>query len=168
MANIGSGIYSYVTYLSPGDSGAFFFLNDSSLGAREIIPSECALHAGIDRKYKIGNADCEFAYTWATCFPVGTTSSPDDLATEKTKFLTIEIYPNPAQEVLYIKYSSPGRKVTLEMFDLSGRLMESRRNNGARGITSFDLSTYTSSIYVLKSTDGMHFDYKKVILCKSL
>jgi arabinogalactan endo-1,4-beta-galactosidase len=277
MADNGNGIYSYFTYLTPGDSGAFFFLNDSTLSAREAIPGECALWNGTDRKYKIGDTDGEFAFTWATCFPAGIPetvkvtfvvdmsgrdvsngvwitgqmtgdpwkikamtslgnslysysqdmhpgdsgayyfmsddvwgqreSVPSSCATwwssdrgykigirdtiysykwgsceslglishsrngvvsDENEFLEIAVFPNPAQDVLYVEYSSPGREVTLEMLDVSGRLLESRRNNGARGTASFDLSTYSSNIYVLKSTDGTRFDYKKVILCKSL
>jgi len=168
-AGIGSGIYSYFTYLSPGDSGAYYFLNDSSLSARETIPSECALWNGTDRKYTVGNADFTFAYMWGSCESPGSTSfSNEGVARDENGSLTVEVYPNPARNIFYVEYNSPGREVTLEMFDVSGRLLESRRNNGAKGITTFDLGAHPSNFYVLKSTDGVCFDYKKVILARSL
>jgi len=277
MANNGSGIYSYFTYLSPGDSGAYFFSNDSSLGAREIIPAECALHDGIYRKYKIGNADCEFAYTWATCFPVGipetvkvtfvvdmtgrdvsngvwitgemtgtpwkiramtslgnslysysldmhpgdsgayyfmsddvwgqretvpsacatwwgsdrgykigirdtiysyqwgsceslglTTSGRDVKVSAAEESFAIEIYPNPARDILYVDYYSPGLDVTMHLLDGLGRLLETQKTSGHRGIAAFNLTAYSSNLYVLKSTDGSQIDYKKIILSKKL
>ena len=168
-AGIGSGIYSYFTYLSPGDSGAYYFLNDSLLSARETIPSECAVWNGTDRKYTVGDADCEFAYTWGTCNPPGYTSfESDGVAWDDNGSLTVEVYPNPVRNILQVEYSSPGRDVILEMFDASGRLLESRRNNGAQGTATFDMGAFPSNFYVLKSSDGLCFDYKKVILARSL
>jgi arabinogalactan endo-1,4-beta-galactosidase len=168
-AGIGSGIYSYFTYLSPGDSGAYYFLNDSSLSAREKIPSECALWNGTDRKYKVGNSDCEFAYTWGSCEPPGSTSyTSDGMAWDENGSLTVEVYPNPVWNILHVEYNSPGREVILELFDVSGRLMDSRRNNGAKGTTTFDLGAYPPNLYVLKSNDSVCFDYKKVILARRL
>ncbi|MBN2213542.1 MAG: glycosyl hydrolase 53 family protein [Bacteroidales bacterium] len=67
----GNNIYSYFTYLSPGDSGAFYFLNDSTWAARETVPSECATWLGTDRTYKAGELNQVYSFKWGTCDPIG-------------------------------------------------------------------------------------------------
>ena len=168
MATIGSGVYSYFTYLSPGDSGAYYFLNDSSLSAREIIPSECALWNGTDRQYKVSETNNLDAYKWGSCESLGlTTSSRNVIEQEDAESLAIEIYPNPSKGILYVEYSSPGHEVTLQLLDLSGRLLETQKILGHRGTAAFNLTAYSSNLYILKSTDGRQIDYKKIILSKN-
>lgn len=67
MANEGDSIYSYFTYLSPQDSGGFYFLNDTVSGAKEIVPDSCAMWQGLYRKYIIPEHDINFEYSWSSC-----------------------------------------------------------------------------------------------------
>ncbi len=67
MADEGLGIYSYFTYLAPGDSGAYYFLNDTLWEARESVPQECATWWGTDRGYKVGQKDTVYTFKWGSC-----------------------------------------------------------------------------------------------------
>jgi arabinogalactan endo-1,4-beta-galactosidase len=70
MLKTGTDLYSYVSYLPEGDSGAFYFLNDSSWEARESVPVECAEWWGTDRGYKMGTNDTVISHKWGTCLPI--------------------------------------------------------------------------------------------------
>ncbi|UCH14570.1 MAG: glycosyl hydrolase 53 family protein [Bacteroidales bacterium] len=67
MANEGLDVYSYFTYLAPGDSGAYYFLNDTLWEARESVPQECATWWDSDRGYKIGQNDTVYTFKWGSC-----------------------------------------------------------------------------------------------------
>ena len=74
MAGEGGGIYTYFTYLAPGDSGAYYFLNDTLWEARESVPQECATWWDTDRGYKIEQEDTVYAYKWGSCEAADTPS----------------------------------------------------------------------------------------------
>jgi arabinogalactan endo-1,4-beta-galactosidase len=76
MANEGLDIYSYFTYLAPGDSGAYYFLNDTLWEARELVPEECATWWGIDRGYKIKQNDTVYSFKWGSC---DTADAPEEV-----------------------------------------------------------------------------------------
>jgi arabinogalactan endo-1,4-beta-galactosidase len=167
MADIGNDVYSYFTYLSPGDSGAFYFLNDSSLSARESVPAECDLTNETDRKYKIGNSDIEFAFTWASCEPPGSTSfETEGVLWDGNESFIVEVYPNPVQDILYVKYFSPGREVTIQLLDISGRLLETCRTGSSDGTAVLNVNAYPPNIYLLRSDNGKNIRYNKIILIK--
>lgn len=69
MLDEGGNIYSYVTYLSPGATGAYYFLNGNDWNARETVPAECATNS--DRAYTIPTEDVLIAYKWASCEEYG-------------------------------------------------------------------------------------------------
>jgi arabinogalactan endo-1,4-beta-galactosidase len=158
MANNGNGIYSFFTYLPPGDSGAFYFLNDSSLSARETIPSACASWDGTNRKYKAGESDIVYAFKWSNCDsntePTVIKEIPSTVGSE----LAVTVYPNPARDILYVNYYSPEGEVTLQLLDYSGKLLETYRNNCVEGTAVLNLAAYSSNMYVLKSMDSKHIN----------
>lgn len=46
---------------------------------------------------------------------------------------TLQVYPNPANDELYITYTSlPNESVTIEILDLQGRVLVSQQSNGAQ------------------------------------
>jgi len=67
MYDAGNNIYEYITALSPGDSGAFYFLNDSNWTARETVPQSCAYMWNTDRKYIIGSKTTTISCKWSSC-----------------------------------------------------------------------------------------------------
>jgi len=67
MVNEGNSIYSYVTYVAPNDSGAYYVMNDSNLTAKEQVPASCALWNAKDRMYKILQDDVVQSFNWETC-----------------------------------------------------------------------------------------------------
>lgn len=63
-----TNIYQFTTYLSQGQSGAYYYLSDSTWTARETVPSECqAIYS--DRAYYIGtNINQQIiSNVWSSC-----------------------------------------------------------------------------------------------------
>ncbi|MBN2273465.1 MAG: glycosyl hydrolase 53 family protein [Bacteroidales bacterium] len=151
MADIGDGIYSCFTYLSPGDSGSFIFLNDSNLTASETVPSACALWDGIKRKYTIGIANTTYAYKWGTCDPPGSTSLIFDGKYDSGHSVSgIEIYPNPVNQLLMIRSTERFAGARCEILDLSGRNMMTEYIEPKAFEVEVDVDELPSGLYFLK------------------
>lgn len=67
MYNAGNNIYTYITSMAPGDSGAYYFLNNNNWESREKVPASCATMWGTDRKFVILNDNVIFSDKWAGC-----------------------------------------------------------------------------------------------------
>jgi len=65
----GNHIYAYTTYMSPGTSGTFHFLNDTFQSATETVPVECSGDTGAYRYFEIpGISEGEIiTYRWSGC-----------------------------------------------------------------------------------------------------
>lgn len=68
MKQVGtSTIYTFRTFLNPGQTGAYYFLNDDAWTARETVPSACQ-GSWTDRAYTIGtSASQNISYVWGSC-----------------------------------------------------------------------------------------------------
>lgn len=68
MKRVGStNIYTFKTFLNPGQTGAYYFLNDDAWASRETVPTACQA-VWSDRGYTIGyTATQSLSYRWGTC-----------------------------------------------------------------------------------------------------
>ena len=64
---------------------------------------------------------------------------------EKNK---INIYPNPAKEKITIEYIRFEKEFSIELFDFSGKLVETKTMKS--NISELDLSKFTKGFYTLK------------------
>jgi arabinogalactan endo-1,4-beta-galactosidase len=144
-------------------------MSDDVWGMRESVPSECASWWGTDRGYTIGIRDTVYSYKWGSCESPGLTTSDYDVQASGDKgSFAIEVYPNPAQDILYVNYCSPGQEITIHLPDILGRQLETRLIRGSGGIEVFNPTAYPSNMVVVRSTDACQIDYKKIILSSSL
>ena len=60
----------------------------------------------------------------------------------------INIYPNPATEKIAIEYNGLDKEFSIELFDFSGKLVETKTMNLA--ISEIDISKFTKGFYTLK------------------
>lgn len=75
---------------------------------------------------------------------------------------TIKVYPNPAQDVLYIITARPFKDAALKITDISGRtIMQQQGLSGSD--FSIDVNSFSSGIYLLDIAEGdTHFHFKWV------
>jgi hypothetical protein len=103
-----------------------------------------------------------------------TISSPSGITNNNTAPLEFELaqnYPNPFNPSTFINYSLPyNSKVTLEVYDLSGKLAAKLINNEFRTAgnysVEFDGSSLASGIYYYKITTAKNTAVRKMILVK--
>ena len=90
---------------------------------------------------------------------------PDNTGISETISTAITLYPNPAEDVIYLK--SPLKIDRVNIFDLQGRLV--KQFEFFRGQTSLDVSDLESGVYLMEIINGneilMH--QKIIIKCKS-
>jgi hypothetical protein len=85
-------------------------------------------------------------------------------------FAIAKVYPNPASDVLNIALTLPqSGEVTLELYDLSGRLVESESiSENAAGQVSLTLnvSGLTSGLYTLRAVQGCEQAIRRVVVSR--
>jgi len=77
----------------------------------------------------------------------------------------ISVYPNPSRDVLNIGFGENiGRFETLELFDVSGRLVAKQAIGNELQETQVDVNTFSSGVYPLKVSSGNEEFTTKVII----
>ena len=71
----------------------------------------------------------------------------------------LEIYPNPASDILMINHEVKGR---IELISSQGKVMFSKEAPGS--IQQVDVSEYPSGIYLLRFTDKHRIESKKILI----
>lgn len=157
MAHVGNDIYYYFTYLPPGDTGGFYFLNDTVWEARETLPSECANWNGTDRQYTVGESNLLISSIWGAC-------NPDMLENNSGRIANkIQIFPNPNHGLLNLKFMSSEKGTTLHILDLNGVLQMKFEREGNETEKMIDISTLSPGLYVIQICDQKNCFYKKII-----
>ncbi len=165
MAKEGNGIYSYFCYLPAGDSGAYYFLNDTVWEARESVPSECAIWWDSDRGYRVGQNDTVYFFKWNSCEHGGETAIDIRRRTGKDiGDFDIKVYPIPAVDYIHIDFSSLAENISIELVDLSGRLIEKIRNLIYEKEVVLNVTNVPPGIYILKISYADNTVYKKIVL----
>ena len=122
MNHMGNNIYQYLTNVSIGSSGPYYFLNDDKWGVRESVPAECAVYYGSDRGFNIplNSIGETFAYIWSSCVEIGFSGFLSLLG--QTKQIST-IHPNPLTDSeLYVSLNKHTSQLTISIFDFQGRL----------------------------------------------
>ncbi len=158
MADIGNDVYSYYTYISPGQTGGYYFLNDTVFEARETVPAECAEWSGTDRFYAMGTNDTVIACTWNSC-----ENNTGFITIHDDKAEIIRTYPNPSEDFVLIEFSSFNKKRTVQLIDLSGRVKKEILCGIRETDTKIDLTDISPGFYVVKVNDDQKCVFRKII-----
>lgn len=96
-----------------------------------------------------------------------TTTTPIILAeTDFVEFPNFLLFPNPSNGEFKIQLSTKSTTITLELFDIRGRLIHSSTLNHLKGDFDEDinLNFIPSGMYILRITDGVKKSVKKIII----
>lgn len=113
LNSVESNNYEYSFLLLPGESGAFYFLNNNDWAARETVPSECVEFYASDRGYIVPQNDTIIHVAWSSC-ESGVVTTISDGIVNRT-----EIYPNPFKEYLIIHSSEKKHFKLLDIYGVS-------------------------------------------------
>ncbi len=165
MADEKDTTFSYFTYLSTGDTIAYYFLNDNDWEARETVPAECALMWNTDRKIIIPENDTIVALIWNSCNSIGSNDTNiEKISLENNIEKSIEIFPNPSNGIINVQLNSFNKEIILEIIDSSGKLVDIYKFDQKKKLATIDMSYLSSDLYVLKFTDHKNIIYKKLVL----
>lgn len=59
------------------------------------------------------------------------------------------IYPNPAKDQVHIQYESTAKQTTLEIYDLTGRLIAKHSSTEAKGVWTVNMQWMAAGVYVV-------------------
>ncbi|MBN8566568.1 MAG: proprotein convertase P-domain-containing protein, partial [Flavobacteriales bacterium] len=80
-----------------------------------------------------------------------------NLSTKDIAFQNLSVWPNPANNIVNISFESDANDiVTIEMFDIQGRILKQQKADASIGNVSqsIDLNSLPVGVYVLKMTQG--------------
>lgn len=113
---------------------------------------------------------CTGGYTHIAKFndnPESSAVDKDDKSSLESIDLAVELYPNPTPDYSQVTFDLKKKsKVTIEIFDLSGRLISTPLSGSlSKGThqTSIDLSTESTGLYVVKVSVGDKFYSKELM-----
>jgi arabinogalactan endo-1,4-beta-galactosidase len=158
MADLGNNIYYYWTYLTPGETGGYYILNDNNFDAREVVPAECADWSGTDRQYTMAANDTTILSYWGDC------QGPDEIfRLYDFRKDNIAVYPNPSNGNITVRFKLGDNTRTLQIVDLNSKLLlefEIMANESERII---DLSDLNPGVYILRMRNNQISSYKKIV-----
>ena len=164
MANEGNMIYSYFTYLSPGDSGCYFFLNGANWDSREPYPVSCTSEQDTGRSYLIGQNDIIYSCKWTVCYPAGMQSKK---YTEFKSDYGIELYPNPVVSEVYIRISDFENIKSVNLFGINGAEILTSLIPCGSGHFKIDVRNVPDGVYYLKIQTGEAVIAKRLIIFRN-
>jgi hypothetical protein len=146
MTNLGNNIYSYTTQLAPGDSGAYYFMNDDVWGSRESVPVACRKWWNSDRGYKMEYKDTVFAYKWATCSGIATAMG----YLKNRENNPVTVFPNPSSGSINITINKPNDLDNIELVDITGKIVKQIDDNSGFNSKNVILNGLNKGLYVLR------------------
>jgi len=143
-------VYTYSTEMEVGDAGAYFFLNNNDMGARETVPAECVEYYGLDRGYNIpaGSDEVTYAYIWSSCEAIQTVPVAEAVAMNTPDL--IEISPNPPvdRQLNFISHVDGLLRITIH--DLQGRSLIERKITCRTGTHHFiNITSVRKGMYLV-------------------
>lgn len=148
------------------DHPGWYFAPTNDWSTNEQVPAPCNVAWDIQRIFVIDitNPDTTVAFKYGQCDPVPLSSLgiPGLTGLDAVKEQNLVIYPNPSDGIIQVELSSFASPVTIEVFDISGKVVRKVENATERA--TVDITEMPASIYLVMVTDGMKPLYRKIIL----
>jgi hypothetical protein len=137
-------------------------LSPEQLATYRYLAQQCpALNADVVYKSRAailhydGNIDYQ---DYDTCFSVGieykSARQPRSIAQAEKKKLDIQLYPNPAKDMVFIRFSSiPKNSIDIRFSDINGRIIYSETKELNSNILEITTKDWIDGIYVLSITE---------------
>ena len=94
----------------------------------------------------------------------GTVTVTSTASVGELNMFEFNIYPIPASNMINISFDNISNdQIIIEVYDLLGRLNQSKISNVVNGKTSLDISELSRGIYIAKITSGSTVSVKRFI-----
>jgi hypothetical protein len=118
---------------------------DGSPLSSEVNPTHQFPSSGIYNVCLTATNSCD---SYQYCHQIDTTLLKNQqFALDKNENLLL--YPNPASEVVYIQWASTSNDAVIEVYDLTGRLMDKALTNTPTGRWQLNTSRYATGSYLV-------------------
>ncbi|MBC8173749.1 MAG: T9SS type A sorting domain-containing protein [Chitinophagales bacterium] len=138
-----------VTYRKEGATGSSFYTTANSTTLTGLLP-------GVKYNWRV-RTECPDGMKNYTVTNSFTTLSPRmGEGSEENSALTVTIFPNPANENVSVQLDRYAENVTIEIFDITGRIVFQKSVDAIEANSSYgiDIRTIARGAYILKISEG--------------
>jgi len=162
LSELAEGIFSWTTFLNPGDVGAYYYLTtdtwDNYEVFRETVPIDCADWWNSDRGYTIANQDTIIAVKWGSCEEFEVTAS-DPIGPE----YGISIFPNPFANSFSVRIPGNSMNTRIRILDIYGRILWEQQFSADLTEIPIDPGHFKDGSYLLLVETGNSV-YRNIII----
>ncbi len=159
MTNVSGTIYEATVQLTAGTNVTYKYLNGNTSFDFENVPSACGTPDGFGGYNRTLNVPSATGPLSTVCFSSCVDCVPVSIAENATN--EINVYPNPANDVLYISLSNVPVNGMIQMFDLNGR--EILNSKTMKALETIDMSQFAKGVYTLRYTTNDKVTIIKVL-----
>ena len=160
----------YVAKLSPAGDLAWEQYAQNAMGLKILLRNyDCVVLGQYFASSNLGTTTLPFTTNaYGNNFVTTLTNSPlAGINPGKEYPVTDHFYPNPCQGILhYMRTSSVSGIQKVEIFDIEGRLMDSREIKDSEIMIDWDLSPLKNGVYFIKNTSANNSYIEKIIVYK--
>lgn len=81
----------------------------------------------------------------------------------QTTSAQVDVYPNPANSVVYVTYTGLPEKGNIYLTDMQGRVLQTREVNNITGTTAMDIEGQAAGVYIIKLVSGNETILRKLV-----
>ena len=105
--------------------------------------------------------------TTFTCSPhasmYGVVNVTDPLSVNEYNIIQLDVYPNPAIDIVNIKLNTLNEDADLEIYNMLGKVVMKKSYDFNAESLSIDVSQFTTGVYILKVSNSESTSYKRFI-----
>ncbi len=155
-----SDIFSIeLTDLTPGELQTYYFLNANDWESRETVPEECWGGEWDDhRGFTVPEQDTTIGFVYASCETLGEATSISMKKTDSSP----EIFPNPADNDLYINFSNADQTAEINLYSLSGHLVLNREKLAGQSLEKLNITHLPKGLYLVEIKTSENTEVHKI------
>jgi hypothetical protein len=127
--------------------------------AYSLLATDVSIRLRVSKQYRQQNIDGTNHSNPKYIFDAGTLAGITTLTPAQND---LQLYPNPANGELYIRYETTEKNTVVEIYDVTGQLIKSITTNAAQE-QAVDVSGLSKGLYIVKLSDGKNTIVKRFI-----
>ena len=93
----------------------------------------------------------------------GVVNVTDPLSVDEYNIIQLDVYPNPAIDIVNIKLNTVNEHADLEIYNMLGKVVMKKSYDFNAESLSIDISEFATGVYILKVSSSESTSYKRFI-----
>ena len=93
----------------------------------------------------------------------GVVNVTDPLSVDEYNIIQLDVYPNPAIDIVNIKLNTLNEDADLEIYNMLGKVVMKKSYDFSTESLSIDISEFATGVYILKVSSSESTSYKRFI-----